>query len=69
MLLLVALTSSGRAAACAARSALPDPAGADTLRAMTEPVHEVVEGDGYAVANVDALAEVPASGRCAASSA
>ena len=26
---------------------------------MTEPVHEVLEGDGYAVANVDALAEGP----------
>ena len=26
---------------------------------MTEPVHDVVEGDGYAVANVDALAEGP----------
>ena len=38
---------------------MPDPAGADTLRGMTEPVHEVVEGDGYAVANVDALAEGP----------
>jgi quercetin dioxygenase-like cupin family protein len=26
---------------------------------MAEPVHEVVEGEGYAVANVDALADGP----------
>jgi quercetin dioxygenase-like cupin family protein len=31
----------------------------DNLRAMGEPVHEVVEGEGYAVANVDALGDGP----------
>jgi mannose-6-phosphate isomerase-like protein (cupin superfamily) len=31
----------------------------DNLPAMGEPVHEVVEGEGYAVANVDALGDGP----------
>jgi quercetin dioxygenase-like cupin family protein len=38
---------------------LPDATLADTLPAMTETVHDVVEGEGYALANVDALAEGP----------
>ena len=35
---------------------------------MTDEVKEVVEGDGYAVANVDALGEGRASARCGARS-
>jgi quercetin dioxygenase-like cupin family protein len=38
---------------------LPDATLADTLRLMTEPVHEVVEGEGWALANVDALGDGP----------
>jgi quercetin dioxygenase-like cupin family protein len=38
---------------------LPDATLADTLPAMTETVHDVVEGEGYALANVDALADGP----------
>jgi mannose-6-phosphate isomerase-like protein (cupin superfamily) len=38
---------------------LPDATLADTLRAMTETVHDVVEGEGWALANVDALADGP----------
>jgi quercetin dioxygenase-like cupin family protein len=38
---------------------LPDATLADTLRAMTETVHDVVEGEGYALANLDALADGP----------
>jgi mannose-6-phosphate isomerase-like protein (cupin superfamily) len=38
---------------------LPDATLLDTLRGVAEPVHEVVAGEGYAVANVDALADGP----------
>jgi quercetin dioxygenase-like cupin family protein len=38
---------------------LPDATLADTLRAMTETVHDVVEGEGWALANVDALGDGP----------
>jgi mannose-6-phosphate isomerase-like protein (cupin superfamily) len=38
---------------------LPDATLEDTLRAMTDTVHDVVEGEGYALANVDALADGP----------
>jgi quercetin dioxygenase-like cupin family protein len=38
---------------------LPDATLADTLRAMSETVHDVVEGEGWALANVDALADGP----------